>query len=372
MEPAVPVGGRVPIVRRPDPPTPVANRPASDAPIRRVQAVPGDMSMPNVPGAVPPLPEAGLPASPTAVPGGQSLSLEAALYGALTSNPDLVALRSTSVASPEAVEVARRFPATLNPTLWVDVRPFVYERAPGRANPDHKDALYYFSWRQPIELGHQTTHRYAVARAAYTQQQWTVVQAELLALVQTYRFFQTAAYRREKLRVAQQLADFNDHLLRSLRRRLEANQVAAADVALAAVENRAARQQVKAAQQDYNTALTDLRNQIGIPATAGTAEPFGEFVLPAYIPPLEDQEFLQLALQSRPEIHAARRRSPGPARPSTWPGQTGSPRLSLGPCTSATSKGPSSSASSILPPSPFSTTASPWSSSARPTTVAPS
>jgi len=306
MEPAVPVGGRVPIVARPDPPTPVANRPASDAPIRRVQAVPGDMSMPNAPGAVPPLPEAGLPASPTAVPGGQSLSLEAALYGALTSNPDLVALRSTNVASPEAVEVARRFPATLNPTLWVDVRPFVYERAPGRANPDHKDALYYFSWRQPIELGHQTTHRYAIARAAYTHQQWTVVQAELLALVQPYRFFQTAAYRREKLRVAQQLADFNDHLLQSLRRRLEANQVAAADVALAAVENRAARQQVKAAQQDYNTALTDLRNQIGIPATAGTAEPLGEFILPAYIPPLEDQEFIQLALQSRPEIHAAR------------------------------------------------------------------
>ena len=50
------------------------------------------------------------------VEGGQSLSLQAALYGALTSNPDLVSLRAGNVpgnaASPEAVEVARRFPTT--------------------------------------------------------------------------------------------------------------------------------------------------------------------------------------------------------------------------------------------------------------------
>ena len=45
---------------------------------------------------------------------------------------------------------------------------------------------------------------------------------------------------------------------------MEANQVQAADVALARVESRATRQLVKAARQDYLTALTDLRNQIGI------------------------------------------------------------------------------------------------------------
>ena len=130
-------------------------------------------------------------------------------------------MRNSNIASPEAVEVARRFPTTLNPTLWIDIRPMALERVPGFTLPngrmvgphiDHKDALMYFSLRQPIELGHQTTHRYAIAKAALNQQQWTVVQAELLALVQTYRFFQTAAYRREKLRVANQLADFNEKL----------------------------------------------------------------------------------------------------------------------------------------------------------------
>ena len=78
-----------------------------------------------------------------------------------------------------------------------------------------------------------------------------MLQAELTALVQTYRFFQTAAYNREKVRVAEELATFNDTLLKSLQRRLEANQITAADVALARVESRASRQLVKAANQTY-------------------------------------------------------------------------------------------------------------------------
>jgi outer membrane protein, heavy metal efflux system len=284
-----------------------------DTRVRPAQAAPGDARIGTVT-PLPPLPAATVPTNPAPSVGGQSLSLEAALYGALTSNPDVVTLRNSNIASPEAVEVARRFPTTLNPTLWIDIRPMALERVPGYTQPngrmvgphmDHKDALMYFSLRQPIELGHQTTHRHAIARAALSQQQWTVVQAELLALVQTYRFFQTAAYRREKLRVADQLADFNENLLQSLRRRLEANQVQAADVSLAAVENRAARQLVKAARQDYHVALADLRNQIGAPETAGTAEPLGEFAMPSYVPPLEDQALIQMALQSRPEIHAA-------------------------------------------------------------------
>ena len=65
--------------------------------------------------------------SPLALPpaGGQSISLQAALYGAITSNPDLVTLRQGNAlaASAEAVEVARHFPTTLNPTLWIDYRP---------------------------------------------------------------------------------------------------------------------------------------------------------------------------------------------------------------------------------------------------------
>ena len=290
------------------------NRGASDPRVRQTQAALGDLNPPALPGASLPISNAGVSGNPASLEGGQSLSMEAALYGAITNNPDLVALRQNNVASPEAVEVARQFPITLNPTLWVDVRPYGGERIPGGIGPngkyhgpgiDHKDALYYFSLRQPIELGHQTTHRHNIAKAAYSQQQWNVVQAELTALVQTYRFYQTAAYRREKLRVAKELSEFNGQLLETLKRRLGAGQVPASSVSLATVETQATEQLAEAAQQDYVTALTDLRNQLGQPESSGTAEPLGEFVLPGYIPEIEDQELINLALQSRPEIRSA-------------------------------------------------------------------
>jgi outer membrane protein, heavy metal efflux system len=297
-----------------------------DAPVRRVQVTPNDMNAPTVP-SVNPLPPGAEALSNLATPpaGGQSIALQAALYGAITSNPDLVTLRQGNAlpASAEAVEVARHFPTTLNPTVWIDYRPITlvpngtfgttgpggsnaHEGQPG-ANGHYHYGLNFInvSLRQPVELGHQTTHRYHIAQAAFDQQRWVVVQAELTAIVQTYRFFQTAAYRREKYRLTQQLADFNDRLSESLQKRMEANQVQAADVVLARVESQASRQLIKAARQDYFVALTDLRNQIGIPEQAGTIEPLGEFTLPPYIPPIDEQGMIQEALQSRPDIHAA-------------------------------------------------------------------
>lgn len=297
------------------PPARSAEIKASDPAVRQAQAGPGGAIPPDVPAASLPPTSFGMPVSPpSSVESARSISLETALYGAITSNPDVVALRQNNVASAEAVEVARNFPTTLNPTLWVDVRPLTLERQPGRTGADgyhapsyrSRNVLMYFSLRQPIELGHQTTHRHNIAKAAYTQQQWTVVQAELTSLVQTYRFFQTAAYRREKVRVATDLAAFNRRLLETLKRRLAAGQVPASAVSLATVEARATEQLVEGAQQDYVTALTDLRNQIGRPEAAGTAEPLGEFVLPDFIPEIQDVAMIQTALLSRPEVHAAR------------------------------------------------------------------
>ena len=313
---------------RPATGAPAARRPASDAALRRTQAGGPDLTAAPLPGgmrmAAQPIPPPVMPpAVDTAALGGQSISLQTALYGALTSNPDLVSMRQGNplAASAEAVEVARNWPTALNPTLWMDYRPITLipnntfgSSSPGGGHTSSHGGYYhygqdylYISLRQPIELGHQTTHRYHIAKAAYEQQQWIVLQAELTALVQTYRFFQTAAYRREKYRLAQQLADFNDRLAESLRRQLEAGQpqVSAADVALARVESRGARQLVKAARQDYLTALGDLRNQIGISEEAGAVEPLGEFTLPPYIPPVDEQEMIQTALVNRPDIRAA-------------------------------------------------------------------
>ncbi len=98
----------------------------TDAGIHRTQAGPGTMSAPIEPGIAPLPPAAtGLSVESAAGVGSQSISLQAALYGAITSNPDLVTLRQGNAlaASAESVEVARHFPTTLNPTLWMDYRP---------------------------------------------------------------------------------------------------------------------------------------------------------------------------------------------------------------------------------------------------------
>ena len=99
---------------KPSPTAPV------DPPVRRVA-----VAQPPAIVEPPTTPDPSTPAAPVAVvaESGQNLSLQAALYGAIRYNPDLVTLRNSNVASAEAVEVARRFPTALNPTLWIDYRP---------------------------------------------------------------------------------------------------------------------------------------------------------------------------------------------------------------------------------------------------------
>ena len=329
--------GAIPsMIARPTPP-------AADAPVRRVQATPSDLEAAGSPspgGAAASTPSALLS---EATPSGRSLSLQQALTGAITSNPDLVTLRAGSgaTASLEAVEVARHFPTTLNPTVFIDYRPITLipngtfangvgsttgttpgtGTGTGTTTPAHRSSSFYgfgqgylvVAYRQPLEFGHQTTHRFGIAKAAYSQLQWQIVQAELNALVQTYRFFQTAAYRREKAKVAERLAVFNENLRDTLDRRFRTNNAQAADVALAKVEARATRQQARAAQQDYLTALTDLRNQIGVPDSAAETEPLGEFTTPGNIPDLDEQAMVQAALQCRADLKAAQANIDGTA-----------------------------------------------------------
>ena len=254
-----------------------------------------------------PLPRNLIAAGVLAAPNQTPLDLETALQWTLSSNPDLVALRQNLCVSWAAVAVARKFPMSLNPTVSVDVRPWTFERDTG-GGARQLDTQITVSWLQPIELGHRRFRRSAIAQAAYTETQWNIVQAELLALVQTYRLHQTATYRRDKLRVAQQLAEFNVHLLEVVRRQVEAAQLSPADLVLAEVENQSMVQRLQTAQQEYLDALTELRKQIGLPQYAGSAVPAGELKLPVGVPPADEEHLAQIALASHPEINAARPR----------------------------------------------------------------
>jgi len=232
------------------------------------------------------------------------IDLETALQWTLASNPNLVTTRQNLSVSAAAVNVARHFPTSLNPTVTVDVRPWVFERQPD-GQVQNLDRSIVLGWAQPIELGRQQGNRERMAEATFCQTQWTVLQAELAALVQTYRSHQTALYRREKLAIAQELNTFSTHLVETLRRQSEANQATAADVVLAEVENQVTVEQLESARQDYISALADLRQQIGIPSIAATAEPIGSFRVPEDHMTAGNDALVQLALQSRPEVQAA-------------------------------------------------------------------
>ncbi len=232
------------------------------------------------------------------------IDLETALQWTLQSNPNLVATRQNERVSAEAVAVSRYFPTSLNPSISVTYTPWVFEREANGVVQD-LDRAVSVTWAQPIELGHQQRYREEMANASYCQTRWNILQAELAALIQTYRFHQTALYRREKLAVAQDLNTFSERLVGTLRRQAEANQATAADVVLAEVEHQATIDQLESARQDYVAALSDLRQQIGIPSVAGSAEPTGTFRVPEDRIPGSGEALVRLAQESRPEVQAA-------------------------------------------------------------------
>jgi outer membrane protein, heavy metal efflux system len=244
------------------------------------------------------------------VPGGPPLALaaqidlETALQWTLESNPGLVTTRQNLPVSAAAVNLARHFPTSLNPTVSVDVRPWVFERQPN-GQVQNLDRSVVAGLSQPIELGHQQRFREQMADAAYCQTQWNIMQAELATLVQTYRAHQTALYRRDKLEIVHELNTFSTHLVETLRRQAEANQASASDVVLAEVENQITVEQLETARQDYISALADLRQQIGIPSIAATAEPIGTFRVPQDRLRADDEALVRLAQESRPEVQSA-------------------------------------------------------------------
>lgn len=231
------------------------------------------------------------------------LDLQTALSWTLSSNPDLIAVRQNLCVSAEAVGVARRLPASLNPSVSVDVAPWVFERTPGNG-VERLDPMVTVSLQQPIELGHRTRFRLSEARASYGKEQWNVVQAEFQAVVQTYRLYQTAAYRRDKVQVARELADFSNRLLATIQRQVDANQAPAADLVLAEVEGQTARQDLIAAEQEHVVALSALRRQIGFNDDHRFWEPAEGLQLPA-CPVSDEQALVERAMTEHPEIGAA-------------------------------------------------------------------
>jgi outer membrane protein TolC len=196
------------------------------------------------------------------------LTLQEVIRRALESNPDLVALRQTEPVSAAALDVARTYP--FNPTASVDVRPFTREK-----NGDNAATLISTNVQQEIELAHQGQYRERAGAAELNRTRWSMLQAEVATTALVEQRFFGALYQRRRHELARSLANMNQQMLEVLRRRFEAGQATATDVSLAGIQAVTMQQQAELARINYETALADLRNTLGLPATA-TIELIGD------------------------------------------------------------------------------------------------
>ena len=212
---------------------------------------------PALAAAPPPIavPAPAAPSPPAAPPAGMTLA--EALRTALARNPDLAAIRGSEEVSRAALEVERSYPH--NPQLAVDVRPLTRE-----SNGQNGEVFVSASLLQEIELARQGRYRQLAGEAEVDRTQFQIQTLGAQVAAETSRRFFTALARRAQRELAEAEAALKETLLAIVERRFQAGLAVAADLALARVEARSARQQVDLARAREAVALQEVRKQIGL------------------------------------------------------------------------------------------------------------
>jgi outer membrane protein, heavy metal efflux system len=204
-----------------------------------------------------------IPAPPQEMIQPLALSLFDAVEMGLAQNPDLVALRTAEGVSEGMLGVAQTYP--FNP--WVQIQVTPYQRS-GDPIINAAPVNHYVLLMQQLQLCHQRQHRTDAAAAALNSVRWNYVQAKLTNAAQTQRLYFTALYQRGIAELARANADLNTQLLSISRKQFEAGTIAGADVAILKLDNASALRQAALAEANYQTALLDLKRQLGLPAAA--------------------------------------------------------------------------------------------------------
>ena len=211
-----------------------------------------------------PDPAAGSLKSASDRPGAQHaplmLTLAQAVELALAQNPDLVALRQNEGVSLGMLGVAATYP--FNPSVQVQELP-----SPLAADGTRGQNTHYVLLMQTLQMAHQQRHREAAARASLASVRWNIVQAEVQAAATTQRLFFTAQYQQGLRDLIEANARLNDQVLTIAEKQLAAGQIAAADVAIARLDQQATRQQARLAEANYRTAVLDLHRQLNVPVS---------------------------------------------------------------------------------------------------------
>nr|BAL53272.1 hypothetical conserved protein [uncultured Planctomycetota bacterium] len=234
-----------------------------------------------------------------ALPAIAGLTLEQALHETLTRNPQLVTLRGERNVSRAAWWAAQRLPMSLNPVVSIQVSPWTFSGDTRRP----LKTIVTLTVLQPVEINGAQRYRVAQARAEYTLAEWQLLMAELRALAETYRLYETAVYRRERCRVTEDLAKLQEQLLETTRRRVESALSPPSDLILTESEAYALRQALLVSRDEYSAAIADLQKQLGLAEYTGTLEIDDPFFFPDSVP--EENALLTSVLRCHPEIVVA-------------------------------------------------------------------
>lgn len=190
-----------------------------------------------------------------------ALGLNDAIEMALTRNPDLVTARQAEGVSEAMLGVAGAHP--FNPTFQSRCLPYSQFVTGQPAAP----AYYFLLWQQ-FELAHQRRYRQDSASAALDAVRWNIQQAQLANVAMTEQLYFAALYQRGLRELVEMTAAVNDKLLTVMEKRLGAGKASAAEVAVARLDARSARQQARVTGVTFHNALLALRRHLNLPVEA--------------------------------------------------------------------------------------------------------
>lgn len=227
--------------------------------------------------------------------GVQHLDLAAAVDYALKNNPEIAAVREGHGIAAAGVVIARTYP--FNPTFESVVRYANGPNSAGVTNPVPFDTVVLLEW----EVMGQGRYRRAQAVAALSRTDAEIAYQEMSLAVRVVRAFNTSIYRRDKLRLAQEVLQLDEDTAKRVRRLMEHGRgVRPADLNTALTEAAAARALIGPARVTAIATGYDLNRLLGI--VNEPVEPEG--MLPPAPRGWQRDALVQAALEQRPDLRA--------------------------------------------------------------------
>jgi outer membrane protein TolC len=226
----------------------------------------------------------------------QVLSLDVAVDWALRNNPEMAALRQQHGIAAAGVVIARTYP--FNPAWEGKAFGVTGPESAGITNRVPNEHKIIFD----VECRGQGTYRGQAALAALSRTDWEIAFQESSLAVRVVRAFGAGLYRREKLRLVEEVIRLNEHVEQQLGVLAKQGIVKSADTVLAHAETNDARAQLSAARAALFAAGYELRRALGV--VDGSFDLGGS--LESACGSMDSTLLAEAALEKRADLHARR------------------------------------------------------------------